>query len=132
MSDIISVAEKVRDTLADLNAEISFAPDFDLADLEVKRCVIVPHSFETLNTSRNQVTDQYKVDIGILCRGKNLDVAALLREVKSIARRFARFTADSAVCFKIENNPLYDVELLRQRNQFTSVLTLHFKENCNV
>lgn len=132
MSDIITIAEAVVKHLADYDAELQFAPEFELSELDTGRCVVVPTSFEQTNVSRNQVTDQFRVEVGIMRRGKELDVAALLKKMKELCRRFTRFNVGNAVCFKVENAPLYDAELLRQRNQFTSVLTLHFKESGNV
>lgn len=132
MGDIVTIAEAVTANLQDIHAELLFAPEFELSELETKRCIVVPNSFEQNNVSRSSVTDQYRVDIAVMQRGKNLDIKSLLKEMKALSRRFARFSADKASCFKIENAPLYDAELLRQNNQFTSVLTLHFKENSNV
>jgi hypothetical protein len=132
MSDVITIAEAVVKHLPDYDAELQFAPEFELAELETKRCVVVPISFEQINVARNLVTNQYRVDIGIMQRGKDLDIALLLKNMQELCRRFARFNVGTAVCSKVENAPLYDAELLRQRNQFASILTLHFKESGNV
>jgi hypothetical protein len=132
MSDIIDIANAVATALKDFDAEVVFAPDFELAELDTMRCVVVPVGFETPNSSRGTVTDEYQIQIGFMFRQKELDVANLLRQMKSVCRLFARFRVGDATCFKVNNAPLYDVDLLRQRNQFTSIVSLYFKEVCYV
>ena len=132
MSDIITIAEAVADVLSVYNATVSFAPEFELEELQTMRCMVVPAAVKTVNNSRSCVQHTFRIEVGFMYRDKTLDMKSLLEEIRVKSLRFYRFSCGSASCFKVEINPLYDADSLRQRNQFTSVLVLHFKETENV
>ena len=127
MIDINVIADLVAEDLKDYSAFVSYAPEFTLASLEQEKCVVVPVGYEDTIASRNSDTVECQIEIGFLKRGKNLDVPALSRSARAIAKRFLRKTYCGTTCFKAQNRVLADPEKLRERNQFTSVITLHFK-----
>jgi hypothetical protein len=127
MIDINVIADLVAEDLKDYSAFVSYAPEFTLASLDREKCVVVPVGYEDTIASRNSDMVECRIEIGFLKRGKNLDVPALSRCARDIAKRFLRKNFGGTTCFKVQNRVLADPESLRERNQFTSVITLHFK-----
>lgn len=130
MISLDTIANSLAQLLKDFSAEISHSPEFELKDLAKKRCVIVPISYQQKNLCRNKKILEISstLEIGLLARGKNLDISKLIAQVKEISQRCLRFKVNTAVCVAVDLDPLYDQEQLRQRNQFTSVMALTFKE----
>lgn len=129
-TDLHAIAVAVANTLSELNPEISYSPEYDLSDLASKKCVIVPSSINRTPICRNSkiVEITAEIEVGILHRGKKLNVANLVSEVQFLATQLKKVRVGNSQCIKVDHEPLYDAEQLRQRNQFTSVLALTFKE----
>jgi hypothetical protein len=129
-NDIDNIADAVVALLDFLSAEKSYSPEFDLQELSTQKCVVVPISVEPKRICRNSrlVEMVYRIEVGILVRSKKLDVPALVKLVKKTADICSRCSVGNAKCTKVDYEPLFDADQLRQRNQFTSVLALTFKE----
>ena len=127
MIDINVIADLVAEDLQEYSAFVSYAPEFTLVSLEQEKCVVVPVGYEDSIASRNSDMVECQIEIGFLKRGKNLDIQELSRNARAIAKRFLRKNFCGTTCFKVQNRVLADPENLRERNQFTSVITLHFK-----
>jgi hypothetical protein len=128
-NNIISVASAIAAELQDYGAEVTFAPEYDLQDLGKKRrCCVVPVNTEYRNLSRTSVELQYRIEIGFLYRDKRLDMTAEVGQADAVIEKFLFKKINNATCVKAEHVPLYDPEMLRTRNQFTSVVALIFKE----
>lgn len=130
MSFLHTIAVSVSELLADYNAEVVYSPEFELRELASKKCVIVPTNLESKPICRNSkiIEISYHLDVGLLVRGKNLDLSQLISQAENIAKKCLHFKVANATCVQAEPSPLYDQEQLRQRNQFTSIITLVFKE----
>lgn len=133
-TDIVTIAQGVATCLSENKPIISFVPEFELGELSSKKCVIVPLSCDPKPICRNSKIYENisRIEIGFLWRAKNLDTAKLVSEVRSAVEVLQHFKVGSAVCVKVDHDPLYDPEQLRSRNQFTSIVALTFKEICHV
>ena len=132
-TDLSHIAEVVSSKLKHLSPEISFSPEYDLHELSNQKCVIVPLSSVPMPLCRNSkfIETVSEIEIGFLYRAKKIDVQKLISEVKDIAAMFQHIKVGNARCIKISHDPLFDPEQLRERNQFTSVISLTFKEISN-
>lgn len=124
------IAKGVAEALAEYSAEVAFAPEFELHELSTKKCVVIPMNYTQKRISRNAnlLERSHHIEIGLLVRAKKLDMVSLLAQAQDIANICSKMRVGEAVCTAVEPEPLYDPEQLRQRNQFTSVLALTFKE----
>lgn len=140
MATIIELADAVVSELNVGGWSLSFAarrfyrPRFVPADLNTLQVSVVPRSLVIEATSREDDGRQYQVDVAIQQRLDTEtaeEIDPLLRLVDEIARYFKlrRLTAmPSALCMRVENDPIYAVEHLDALRCFTSILTLSFRE----
>ncbi|WP_176014457.1 hypothetical protein [Victivallis sp. Marseille-Q1083] len=128
MSEVLKIAEAVADQLAEYQAEVQFAPEFELRDLEEMRVVVVPLSTEYKTLSRANHEELLKVQIGILKRATEDDLTELLRFTEKLGLDFLNQKILDATCLVVAYNPIYSADHLRERNQFTSVIELTFKK----
>ena len=132
--DIVAIAQAVACELKDCSAEVAFSPEFDLQDLTTKRCVVVPGESTPKKIARgkNIVEYTHRIEIGLLVRSKKLNLESLISQSQKIGLQLLHFRHENAVCFQVDFEPLYNQEQLRERNQFTSIIVLLFKEFGNV
>ena len=128
--DIYSLAQLIAQELSEFSAEVQLAPEYELAELATARCVVVPVSSSSVRLTRSVTEHQYQIDIGLMYRQKKLDEDSLLDNVKKISDTLRGKRFSTAVCTKADPSPLYDSEQMRERNQFTSVISATFKEIC--
>jgi len=114
-------------------AERSYLPRFDLAEMKDLHVTVVPKGVMVLPGSRNHNQHDYSVDVAVqkkLSAADNDEIDALMGLVDEIADHFRMKRLDSlraAVWVKTENEPLYAQEHMDQLRQFTSVLTFTFR-----
>ena len=125
MVDIIGLAEGVAAEIGEC-AEVSFAPEFDLKGLKEKRIVVVPAGIESKPNAREYLEDRLKVQVGLLKKCTEDDVPRLVREVVGIGQGFLQKWVAGVRCMKAEYVPLYLLEQLRERRQFTGIVELTF------
>jgi hypothetical protein len=128
MPDILKIAEAVAEELAEYSAEVSFVPEYELAELAEMRVVVVPLAIEFKTLSRSSREELLKVSVGILKRGKESELPDLLKLSNDIGVRFLHCKLAGATCVSVAYDPIYSPEYLRQRNQFISVIQLAFKQ----
>jgi hypothetical protein len=106
-------------------------PEFDLSAMDTLHVTVVPKGVKESYASRNSAQAEYSVDVGVMKRFINqADQDAMLGLVEQIRtffrmRRLAQY--QPAMCVGAENDPVYDPTHLREKRQFTSVLTLTFR-----
>ena len=114
-----------------LVAERILLPVFELKDMKILKVSVVPKSRKIIQEARNANTDEVQIDIGVQKKiSDDSELDGLLKLVEDIAALFKAERLEGykrAICIKVENEPVYDYEHLRQLRQFTSVLTLTFK-----
>ncbi len=128
MNDVLELAEKVCKELEKYHAEMILVPEFELYELEKMRIIVVPVATEYKILSRSSHEELLKVQIGVLKRCKEDDIVELLAFVSQIGLDFLHKNLDGANCLSVRFNPIYSTEHLRERNQFTSVIELTFKQ----
>jgi len=140
MATIVALADAV---VAELNAEgwsLQFAarrlyrPRFEPADLSALQVSVVPRALVMEAASRAADSRQYQIDVAVqqkLDAETAEEIDPLLDLVDQIARHFRvrRLTAmPTALCVKVENEPVYAVEHLDELRCFTSIVSLTFRE----
>lgn len=129
MSTLYALAEAVVAELTEYDAELNFAPDFKLSNLATRQVVVVPMGKECKLETRSSSEIIHRIEIGVLYRAKAPDVPSLIRIVESIGAYFLRKQLLNQTCFAVTWEPIYSADDLRSKNQFTSVISLRFKEN---
>ena len=128
MSAVVTLAAEVALELADFHAEVIFFPEFELRDIEEMKVIVVPLAEEYKPISRTQHEEILKVQVGFLKRGCEDELPELLRTVEKLGLGFLNKQLVGATCVGVAFNPIYSPEHLRERNQFTSVIELAFKQ----
>ncbi|MCG3178314.1 MAG: hypothetical protein BIFFINMI_00640 [Phycisphaerae bacterium] len=136
---VIQIADAV---VAELNAggfsqafvaQRAYAPVFDLGEMADLHVTVVPRAASAERLDRASRQFDYSIDVAVqkkLADGGNVEIDALMFLVEQIADHFnGRRPAqlNSAVCLRVENDPIYSPEHMRELRQFTSVLTLVFR-----
>ena len=139
--DLIQLVDAVKDAMnaADpgtfsqaFTAERSYLPSHELADGSGLTVLVAPRTLEGEDDTRRDVRETIEIDIGILDKlptpytAKADELMTFAKEVRAFWRRLRPTTMQSAVCIKIDNNPVYSRAHIRRFQQFTSVITLTF------
>lgn len=135
---VIDVAEAVKEMInaatlsQDPTAERKVYPYYELKDIEALVVLVAPnHALSTI-LNRAGVVRTAVVEVGVL---KQIDVNdndttdPLFLYVSELAGLFHgnELTGFAATCTKVEHEPIYDWEHMKQFGQFTSVLRLTCK-----
>lgn len=125
---INDIADGVAEKLSHLSAKVCYTPEFDLEDLKEQVCVVIPVSAESQKPCRNLNVQRctFNIEVGLLYRSKDLPKEKLTKMAEDIASSFIHVKINGATCISSVPKPLYDVDHLRQNNQFSSVITLTF------
>ena len=114
-------------------AERHYQPQFELSEMTELRVSVVPRSVTSKGLDRNRDSFDYKIAVAVQQKldpmPGNLD--ALMELVEEIADHFRSEPLagyPQARCTEVENVPVYAVEHLDEFRQFTSVVTLTFRE----
>ena len=143
MALILDIADAVVNELNSAKFSLPFtaarayAPRFDLSELATLTVTVVPKALGIAVVSRSARQREYQVDVAVQQRvavadtGEvdPLEVDPLMALAQEIAEHFEALVVETdpeAVCTKIDNDPIYIPEHLRERRLFTSVLTLTF------
>lgn len=139
MATIVALADAV---VSELNSEgwsLPFAarrlyrPRFMPVDLKTLQVSVVPRGLLIEGANRIEDSHQYQIDVAIqqkLDAETVEEIDLLVGLVEEIARHFRwrRLAAmPSALCVKVENEPVYSIEHLEELRCFTSILTLSFR-----
>ncbi|MGN0847880.1 MAG: hypothetical protein ACI4RA_10920 [Kiritimatiellia bacterium] len=128
MADIIELAQAVADAISvPGEAEVSFAPEFDLKGLREMKVVVVPSGLEMKPISRSASEDTMHIQVGVLKKCTEDEIVDLVNTVITIGRSFLDRKVAGATCVDVKYLPLYAPEHLRERRQFTGVVELVFK-----
>jgi len=139
VSTIVALADAV---VSELNAEAwslpfvarrLYRPRFEPTDLKMLQVSVVPRALVIEAASRADDSRQCQIDLAVQQRldaETAEEIDPLLGLVDEIARHFRLrrpAAMPSAVCVKVENEPVYAVEHLDELRCFTSLLTLSFR-----
>lgn len=137
----MNILTKLADTVAaeinnaglfpEFTAERVFIPEYDLKTTKALKVSVVPKAVKVINIARDMHSKELQVDIGIQQKISDDEyIEVLLYLAEQLVGLFDKKRLPAmpeAVCVKIENDPVYDPETLRQYRQFLSVVTLTFK-----
>ena len=131
IADAVAARINAAELAPGLSAERILLPVFELKDMKTLKVSVVPKARKIIQATRTQNTDEVLIDIGVQKKiSDDSELDSLLKIVEDISALFKAERLDGypkAICVKVENDPVYDHEHLRQLRQFTSVLTLTFK-----
>ena len=128
--DCMVLCETVAASLGEWNAKPALAPEFSLRDLEELKVVVVPVELTYRNISRALKERTVKLQIGFMKRAKKEQLDELLATVEKLGMSFSGKEFCGAKCIAVGFNPIYAADQLRERNQFTSVIELTFRDTC--
>ena len=128
--DCMLLCEAVAASLGEWNAKPALAPEFTLRDLEELKVVVVPVELTYRNISRALKERTVKLQIGFMKRAKKEQLDELLATVEKLGMSFSGKEFCGAKCIAVGFNPIYAADQLRERNQFTSVIELTFRDTC--
>ena len=128
--DCMLLCEAVAASLGEWNAKPALAPEFTLRELEELKVVVVPVELTYRNISRALKERTVKLQIGFMKRAKKEQLDELLATVEKLGMSFSGKEFCGAKCIAVGFNPIYAADQLRERNQFTSVIELTFRDTC--
>jgi len=136
MHVVVQVAQAVTDALnagtfsMPFTAQRMALPLFTLEEMQDLHVTVVPREVASSVLDRASDEDEVKVDVAVQKRAASVavaDVDPLLAFVQEIADFLNRRQMGDAIWKKTENKPVYLPEHLREKEQFTSVLTVTYK-----
>lgn len=136
MHVVVQVAQAVTDALnagtfsMPFTAQRMALPLFTLEEMQDLHVTVVPREVASSVLDRASDEDEVKVDVAVQKRTASVavaDVDPLLAFVQEIADFLNRQQMGDAIWKKTENKPVYLPEHLREKEQFTSVLTVTYK-----
>lgn len=137
MSTLTDIADAVAVELNQGSFDLPFTaqrlnlPEFDLAEMGTLHVTVVPKGVKESYLARNAAQVDYSVDVGVMKRfSDQADQDAMLglaEEIRTFFRLRRLATYPAAICVGSENDPIYDPAHMREKRQFTSVLTLTFR-----
>jgi len=136
MHAVVQVAQAVTDALNSHEFSMPFTanrlvlPAFTLEEMQNLHVTVVPREVASSVFDRANDEDEIKVDVGVQKRVASAaveEVDPLLSLVQEIADFLNRREMGDAMWRKTENKPVYVPEHLREKQQFTSVLTVTYR-----
>lgn len=126
---LLDIANGVLEKLYDFQAELSFAPDFELHKMQEQRLIVLPVGRKKLFLSRNSYKNTYEINVALIRKCRNQDaVPSLIAQANSIGEDFLGCTIADCTCMDVKWEPLYSVDELRNNGAFVSVICLSFVE----
>ncbi len=128
--DCMVLCEAVAASLGEWNAKPALAPEFTLRELEELKVVVVPVELTYRNISRALKERTVKLQIAFMQRAKKEQLDELLATVEKLGMSLSGKEFCGEKCIAVGFNPIYAADQLRERNQFTSVIELTFRDTC--
>ena len=136
MHTAVEVAQAVTDALnahefsVPFTAERVALPAFTLEEMKDLHVTVVPREIASNILDRARDEDEVKVDVAVQKKVASAaveEVDPLLALVQEISDFLNRAAMGDATWKKTENKPVYAPEHLREKQQFTSVLTVTYR-----
>jgi len=136
MHTAVQVAQAVTDALNGQTFSMPFTahrlalPIFTLEEMQTLHVTVVPREVASSPLDRARDEDEVKVDVAVqkkVAAAAVEEVDPLLALIQEIADFLNRRAMGDAVWKKTENKPVYAPEHLREKQQFTSVLTVTYR-----
>jgi hypothetical protein len=136
MHATVQVAQAVTDALdgqtfsQEFTAQRMALPLFTLEEMQTLHVTVVPREVASNVLDRSRDENEIKVDVAVQKKVASAaieEVDPLLSLVQEISDFLNRRSMGDAGWVKTENKPVYAPEHLREKQQFTSVLTLTYR-----
>ena len=136
MHTTVQLAEAVTDALNGHQFSMPFAaqrmalPLFTLEEMQALHVTVVPREVAGSVLDRARDENEVKVDVAVqkkVASAANEEIDPLMSLVQEIADFLNRRAMGDATWKKTENKPVYAPEHLREKQQFTSVLTVTYR-----
>ena len=139
MARILDIADAVA---AELNAHEfgteftalrAYLPRFDLEAMGTLHVTVVPNALEMSLSTRGGGDRDYVVDVGVqkrFAQGESDEVDGLMDLVEGVALHFEGLALEDqgVTCIGVKNAPVYVQEHMAELRQFTSVVSLTFRD----
>nr|DAQ58219.1 MAG TPA: hypothetical protein [Caudoviricetes sp.] len=106
---------------------VTFWPEYERRDIVSEKRLVVPSGIVYKQLNRRDTQKDYRIDIGLLSRATEDDVGPLVEKLEGLAKRFVGGSVNGLACVDVRHDPLYSVELLREKRLFVGVLKLTFR-----
>lgn len=135
MSKIANVAGEIATLIRNAEgaqcAVLDFIPDLDLSQVRELRIIVTPQGYSRPNTgaATRAAPDQIvTVNIAVLkkCVDEN-EITGMLDLVENVAASVERKQVSCGLITAVENDPIYDVTIFRQKKIFLSIMTATVK-----
>jgi hypothetical protein len=115
-------------------AERHYQPRFDLSEMDILKVSVVPRGLSLRPLDRERHAYEYEIDVAVQKRlsSELQAIDDLLELVEEIAEHFKLnpvIEPLKARCTEIRNAPIYASEHLLELRQFTSVITLIYRDH---
>lgn len=124
-----SIHAIAQDLAQMVGGTVDYLPEFERREIVEKKIIVVPQGIERTQLSRADVQTDYTFSVGVLKRIASEDeLPEMIDEVQALGRSIlgARSTLGGRF-IAVDYEPLYAVDLLRERRQFTAVLKITFR-----
>jgi hypothetical protein len=134
LSDAVVDALNAAPLSQPFSAVRAYVPQFDLAQMQDLHVTVVPKRVTSQAADRSRSQFEYEIDVAVqkkldtVDNGAIDDLASLTQEIADLFRTQRLEDYPSAMCLKSQIDPVYALEHLDQLRQFTSVITLTFRE----
>lgn len=126
---VLDIANGISEILADYNAEVVYAPEYELKKMQTMKIAVMPVGRERKFASRLSYESISSIDIAVIhkCREESA-VPELILLVENIGSTLLGIKIQNAVCVQAKWEPLYSVDDLRTKGLFICVIQVSFKE----
>lgn len=118
-TNLYSVAQMVA---LDIDAEVDYWPEFGRREISSEKLLVVPAGVTYTRLSRATVATDYILHIGLLRRVTEDDVPGLVERLQTLGKKLLDKLYNGFRCVSVVYDPLYAVNLLRERRQFTGII----------
>lgn len=130
MSSVFDIVNGVAALLSEYDAEVMFAPSFELRKMQSRRVVVMPTGKERKFQTRSSFESGADVAVAVIhkCRDEE-SVPELIALVELIGDKLLGARVGNSICIHAKWAPLYSVDELRTKALFISVIEFTFKES---
>ena len=131
LADALAEALSADELSLPVTAERRYLPQVDLEDADTLHVFIAPRAIATSLATRTSTEDLYTVDIAVIKRAATDaeadTLAGLVAEIADWTRFRGLSGMPGAVWTGVEVNPVFAPEHLKERRQFTSVISVTYR-----
>lgn len=125
----LSINDLAQEFATKKGATVDYCPDFTRQEITTQKRIVVPYGVESSRIARVGIQTDLILHLVFLQRITSKDeIPGLVARIQNVATNIHNFkSASGARVVNIEFEPLYAQDLIRERNQFTSVIKITFR-----